>query len=70
MKFDSNYVVWLIMETLSSQFDSIRFSYNAQKEQWTIAKMIAILAKEEEDMKKGRSRSISVEMGSVEKISL
>ena len=32
MKFDSNYVVWLIMGTLLSQFDSIRSSYNAQKE--------------------------------------
>ena len=32
MKFDSNYVVWLIVGTLLSQFDSIRASYNAQKE--------------------------------------
>ena len=29
MEFDSNYVVWLIMETLPSQFDSIRSNYNA-----------------------------------------
>ena len=29
IKFDSNYVVWLIMGTLPSQFDSIRYSYNA-----------------------------------------
>ena len=60
MKFDSDYVVWLIMGTLPSQFDSIRSSYNAWKKQWTIEEMIAILAKEEEDMKKGRSRSISM----------
>ena len=33
MEFDSDYVVWLIMGTLPSQFDSIRSSYNAQKEQ-------------------------------------
>ena len=51
MKFDSDYVVWLIMGTLPSQFDSIRFSYNAQKEQWTIEEMTTILAKEEWDMK-------------------
>ena len=60
MEFDSNYVVWLIMGTLPSQFDSIRSSCNAQNEQWTIEEMIAILAKEEEDMKKGRSKSIYV----------
>ena len=33
MEFDSNYVVWMIMGTLPSQFDSVRSSYNAQKEQ-------------------------------------
>ena len=31
MKFDSNYVVWMIMGTLPS-YDGIRSSYNAQKE--------------------------------------
>ena len=60
MEFDSDYVFWLIIGALPSQFDSIRSSYNVQKEQWTIEEMIAILAKEEDDMKKGRSRSISV----------
>ena len=29
MDFDSYYVVWLIMETLPSQFDRIRSHYNA-----------------------------------------
>ena len=29
MEFDSDYVVWLIMGTLPSQFDSIKSSYNA-----------------------------------------
>ena len=48
------------MGTFPSYFDSIRFSYNAQNEQWTIEEMTAIFAKEEEDMKKGRSRSISL----------
>ena len=60
MKFDSDYVVWLIMGTLPSQFDNIRSIYDAHKEQWTIEEMIAILAKEEEGMKKGRCRSIYV----------
>ena len=57
MEFDSYYIVWLIMGTLPSQFDNIRSNYNAQNEQWTIEEMTTILAKEEEDTKKGRSRS-------------
>ena len=60
MEFDSDYIVWLIMGTLPLYFNNIRSSYNAHKEQWAIEEMTAILAKEEEDMKKGRSNSISV----------
>ena len=60
MEFDWDYVVWLIMGTLPLHFDSIRSSYNAQNEQWTIEEMTVILAKEKEDMKKGRSMSISI----------
>ena len=48
MKFDSDYVVWLIMVTLPLQFDNIRSSYNAQIDQWTIEEMTVILSKEEE----------------------
>ena len=58
LEFDTDYVVWLVMGTLPSQFDSIRSSYNAKKGQWTMEEMIAILAKEEKDVKKRRSRSI------------
>ena len=31
-EFDDDYLVWFIMGTLPPQFDSIRSSYNAQKE--------------------------------------
>ena len=48
------------MGSLPSQFDNIRSSYNAQKENWTIEEMTTILAKEEDDIKKGRARTISV----------
>ena len=48
------------MGTLPSQFDNIRSSFNAQNEQWTIEEMTVILAKEEEDVKKERSKSISM----------
>ena len=58
MDFNLDYVVWMIMETLPLQFDSIRSSYNAQKEKLTIEEITAILAKEKDDMRKERSMSI------------
>ena len=60
MDLGKEYMVWFVMGTLPSQFDSIRSSYNAQKEQWSVEEMTAILAKEEDDMRKGRARSISM----------
>ena len=42
------YMVCFVMKTLSSQFNSIRSSYNAQKEQWSVEEMIDIIAKKEE----------------------
>ena len=58
MDLNLDYVVWMIMETLPLQFDNIRSSYNAQKEKLTIEEITAILAKEEDDMRKERSMSI------------
>ncbi|KAL5576980.1 hypothetical protein UlMin_018679, partial [Ulmus minor] len=51
---DDDYMVWLLMRTLPPQFDAIKSSYNAQKEQWSLEEMTAILAKEEDDIKNGR----------------
>ncbi|KAL5581199.1 hypothetical protein UlMin_013641 [Ulmus minor] len=56
---DDDYRVWLFIRTLPPQFDAIRSSYNAQKEQWSLKEMTSILAKEEDDIKNGRGRSVS-----------
>ena len=49
------------MGSIPSQFDSIRSSYNAQKENWTREEMITIdLTKEEDDVKKERTRTVSI----------
>ena len=60
MKLDEDYVVWFIMGTFPSQFDSIQSSYNAQKEQWTVEEMTMILVKEEDDMKNGGVRNVAM----------
>ncbi|XP_022842963.1 uncharacterized protein LOC111366434 [Olea europaea var. sylvestris] len=60
MELDEDYILWFIKGTLFSQFDSIRSSYNAQKEQWTIEKMTTILAKEANNIKMGRARSVAM----------
>ena len=36
MDLGEGYMVWFVMGTLPSQFDLIRSSYNAQKEQWSV----------------------------------
>ena len=60
MDLGEGYMVWFVMGTLPSQFDLIISSYNAQKEQWSVQEMTVILAKEEDDTRKGMARSISM----------
>ena len=40
--------------------DNIKSSYNDQKEQWKIEDMTSIIAKDDRNMKKERSKSISL----------
>ena len=40
------------MESLASQFDMLKTSYNTQKEEWTIDEMIGIISQEEASIKK------------------
>ncbi|KAL5560480.1 hypothetical protein UlMin_036691 [Ulmus minor] len=56
---DDDYMVWLLIRTLPPQFDAIRSSYNAQKEQWSLEEMTTILAKKEDDIKNGQGCSVS-----------
>ena len=60
LNLDDDYLVWFIMGNLPLQFYNIRSSYNAQKENWAIEEMTTILDKEEDDIKKGRERTIYV----------
>ncbi|KAJ1442517.1 gag-polypeptide of LTR copia-type [Sesbania bispinosa] len=41
-----------VLESLPSQFNVLKTSYNTQKEEWTIDEMIAIVSQEEASIKK------------------
>jgi len=53
-----SYLIWQVMESLPSQFDVLKTSYNTQKEEWTIDEMIAIISQEEASIKKTKSHSV------------
>jgi len=46
------------MESLPSQFDVLKTSYNTHKEEWTIDEMIIIISQEEALIKKTKSYSM------------
>jgi len=48
------------MESLASQFDMLKTSYNTQKEEWTIDEMIIIISQEEASIKKTKSYSMQL----------
>ncbi|XP_022849914.1 uncharacterized protein LOC111372006 [Olea europaea var. sylvestris] len=51
----NNFLVWQVLESLPSQFDALKTSYNAQKEEWDLSEMTAIVTQEEEMIKKEKS---------------
>jgi len=53
-----SYLIWQVMESLPSQFDVLKTSYNTQKEEWTIDEMIAIISQEEASIKNIKSHSV------------
>lgn len=60
MKVDlgEDYLIWRVLESLPSQFDVLKTSYNTQKGEWTIDEMISIVTQEEESMKKEKPQSV------------
>ncbi|XP_074560510.1 uncharacterized protein LOC141816668 [Curcuma longa] len=53
VELGSDFLVWQILDSLPSEFDILKTSYNAQKEEWTIDELVAILNQEEQNMRKG-----------------
>ncbi|KAK9267878.1 hypothetical protein L1049_010315 [Liquidambar formosana] len=49
-----SFLVWQGHKSLPSQFDALKTTDNAQKEEWTLSEMTAIVTQEEEAMKKGK----------------
>ncbi|KAG7987697.1 hypothetical protein I3843_03G147300 [Carya illinoinensis] len=51
----NNFLVWQVLESLPSQFNALKITYNAQKDEWSLSKMTTIVTQEEEMMKKAKS---------------
>ncbi|KAJ1387717.1 gag-polypeptide of LTR copia-type, partial [Sesbania bispinosa] len=58
VELGDSYLIWQVMESLPSQFDVLKTSYNTQKEEWTIDEMIAIISQEEASIKRTKSHSV------------
>ncbi|KAI9186872.1 hypothetical protein LWI28_021755 [Acer negundo] len=54
--FDS-YLVWQVLESLPSEFDVLKTSYNTQGVEWTLDQMTAIVVQEEEIIHKSKKQS-------------
>ncbi|PON97347.1 hypothetical protein TorRG33x02_068140, partial [Trema orientale] len=60
MDLSDDFLAWQTMRYLPSQFDSITSSYNAQEKAWSVSEIIAILTKEEDDIKARKVHSVSL----------
>src|ERR1044072_2907411 len=60
VELGDNFLIRQILESLPSQFDVLKTSYNTQKHEWTVDEMIAIVSQEEESMKKTKSHGVQL----------
>ncbi|KAJ1375231.1 gag-polypeptide of LTR copia-type, partial [Sesbania bispinosa] len=58
VELGESYLIWQVLESLPSQFDVLKTSYNTQKEEWTIDEMIVIVSQEESSIKKTKSHGV------------
>jgi len=58
VELGDSYLIWQVMESLPSQFDVLKTSYNTQDEEWTIDVMIFILSQKEASIKKTKSHNV------------
>ena len=55
-----SYLIWCALESLPVEFDILKTSYNTQKGEWTINELIFIVTQAEDDMRKGKVRTINI----------
>jgi hypothetical protein len=50
-----SFLVLQVLESLPSQFDALKTTYNAHRDEWNLSEMTAIVTQEKEEMKNGKS---------------
>ena len=53
-EISDSHLVWQVLESLPSEFDVLKTSYNAQEAEWTLDQMTAIVVQEEETIRKSK----------------
>jgi hypothetical protein len=53
-----SFLVWQVLESLPSQFNALKTTYNALRDEWSSREMTTIVTQEEEVMKKGKSHVV------------
>jgi len=53
-----NFLVWQVLESLPFQFDALKITYNAQRDEWSLSEMTAIITQEEDVIKNEKSHAV------------
>ncbi|TXG53842.1 hypothetical protein EZV62_019098 [Acer yangbiense] len=56
-EISDSHLVWQVLESLLSEFDVLKISYNAQEAKWTLDQMTAIVVYEEETIRKSKKQN-------------
>ena len=60
VELSEKFLKWLILESLLTSFDAVKFTYNALKEEWTSEELMSIVVQHEVSLKKNETHSIAL----------
>lgn len=58
MVIDNEYLLFVIIQSLLAQYDTLRTSLNTKSKGWSVYELIAIFIKKEDYLKNSRTRSV------------
>ena len=60
VELSEKFLKWLILESLPTSFDTMKLTYNALKEEWTLEELMSIVVQHEVSLKKNETHSLAL----------
>ncbi|KAJ9697292.1 hypothetical protein PVL29_009194 [Vitis rotundifolia] len=68
VELGEKFLKWLILESLPISFDTVKLTYNALEEEWTLEELMSLVVQHEVSLKKNETHSLALVTGEVSNV--